>query len=232
MKKIALVLLASLFLLSACNQKKTVTESDLKTQIDTASYLLAYDIAKNMKNQQLEINNEVLASALENALSGNESMFDEQVTREIMQKYFMEMNKKKQEADKKVGEANLEEGKKFLEANKKEDGVVETESGLQYKVLKEGTGKKPTDKDKVTVHYEGKTIDGTVFDSSYERNQPATFPVTGVIKGWTEALQLMKEGAKYKLYVPSDLAYGPQRRSAEIGPNQLLIFEVELIKVN
>ncbi|MFQ5448203.1 MAG: FKBP-type peptidyl-prolyl cis-trans isomerase, partial [Saprospiraceae bacterium] len=126
---------------------------------------------------------------------------------------------------------NLEEGRAFLEANKKREGVHVTESGLQYEILKEGSGPTPKAEDKVRVHYHGTLIDGTVFDSSVERGEPITFPVTGVIKGWVEALQMMQAGAKWKLFIPSNLAYGERGAGAQIGPNAVLIFEVELLGI-
>lgn len=130
-----------------------------------------------------------------------------------------------------LGENNTKEGKDFLDANSKKKGVVVLPSGLQYKVLNSGAGKTPSASNRVTVHYSGFLIDGTVFDSSYERNSPATFPVNGVIAGWVEALQLMKEGDKWEVYIPSELAYGKSGAGGDIGPNATLIFTVELIKV-
>ena len=132
---------------------------------------------------------------------------------------------------KQQGEKNKKEGEIFLETNKKKEGVQTLPSGLQYKVLKAGAGKKPTATDTVTVHYRGTLIDGKEFDSSYRRGKPATFPVNGVIPGWTEALQLMEEGAKWELFIPSNLAYGERSAGGDIGPNATLIFEVELISI-
>ncbi len=138
---------------------------------------------------------------------------------------------KEQEKIAKVSQENLEAGKAFLEGNKSKEGVKTTESGLQYKVLKEGEGKSPGVSDRVRVHYEGTKIDGTIFDSSYKRGEPATFQADQVIKGWTEGLQLMKAGGKYRLFIPADLAYGVRGAGKEIGPNEVLQFDVELLEV-
>jgi FKBP-type peptidyl-prolyl cis-trans isomerase FklB len=142
-----------------------------------------------------------------------------------------QFEKDMEQKQKELGEKNKTEGTKFLEENKKKPGVKTTASGLQYKVEKEGTGPQPKGTDMVTVNYRGTLIDGTEFDSSYKRGQPATFPVNGVIKGWTEALQLMKKGAKYQLFIPSNLAYGERAMGPDIGPNSTLTFEVELMDV-
>ena len=146
---------------------------------------------------------------------------------------FQKQQKAKMEETNKVdAEKNKKAGEEFLAANKVKEGIVTTESGLQYRVINEGSGPKPTETDNVTVHYKGTLIDGEEFDSSYKRNQPATFPVNGVIKGWTEALQLMSKGSKWELFIPSEIAYGPNGAGGAIGPNEVLIFEVELIDIN
>jgi len=142
-----------------------------------------------------------------------------------------DMRKKQEEKAQQAGEANQKEGEAFLAANKSKPGVVTLPSGLQYKILKEGTGPKPTATDSVVCNYQGTLINGTEFDNSYKRGEPATFPVNGVIKGWTEALQLMPVGSKWQLFVPADLAYGPRGAGADIGPNSTLIFEVELLSI-
>lgn len=147
-----------------------------------------------------------------------------------MMQFQKDMQQKQMEKMTKASEPNKQAGLQYLEENKKQPGVTQTQSGLQYKVIKEGNGKTPTAKDQVTVNYEGKLLDGTVFDSSFERGKPATFPVTGVIPGWTEGLQLMKEGGSYELYIPSDLAYGDQGTQGIPG-GSTLIFKVDLIKV-
>ena len=151
--------------------------------------------------------------------------------KEIIRQYFTELDSKQKAAATEAGKANEELGKAFLAENAKREGVKVTATGLQYEILAEGEGVSPKPGDNVTVHYTGKLIDGTVFDSSVERGEPATFGVTQVIPGWVEALQMMKPGAKYRLYIPSELAYGPQGAGGVIGPNATLIFDVELIKV-
>lgn len=150
----------------------------------------------------------------------------------VIQQYFEAMAARQQEENQAKAKINEEAGKAYLEKNKEREGVMTTPSGLQYEVLKEGNGKQPSANDSVTVHYTGKLIDGTIFDSSVDRGEPATFGVTQVIPGWIEALQLMKEGAQWRLFVPSALAYGPNGAGNVIGPNETLIFDVELIKVN
>jgi FKBP-type peptidyl-prolyl cis-trans isomerase FklB len=142
-----------------------------------------------------------------------------------------EMMAKQQELAKRLGEKNKKEGEAFLSENRKKEGIKALPSGLQYKVVKAGTGKKPKSTDTVTTHYRGTLIDGTEFDSSYRRGQPASFPVSGVIPGWTEALQLMEEGAKWQLFIPPNLAYGERGAGSQIGPNATLIFEIELISI-
>src|SRR5690606_9682743 len=144
----------------------------------------------------------------------------------------MQMQEKQQANAGPAGEQNQQEGEAFLKANKEKEGIKTLASGLQYQVLESGSGKTPSASSQVTTHYEGTLINGTVFDSSYERGEPATFPVNGVIAGWTEALQLMKEGDKWRLFIPSNLAYGPRGAGADIGPNATLIFDVELLSVN
>jgi FKBP-type peptidyl-prolyl cis-trans isomerase FklB len=155
----------------------------------------------------------------------------EQEIRETMAVFQKEMMARQEELSKKLGEKNKKEGDVFLAENKKKDGVKTLPSGLQYKVVKAGTGKKPKLTDTVTTHYRGTLIDGTEFDSSYRRGQPATFPVNGVIPGWTEALQLMEEGAKWELFIPSNLAYGERGAGRDIGPHATLIFDIELITI-
>jgi FKBP-type peptidyl-prolyl cis-trans isomerase FklB len=181
-------------------------------------------IGFNLSRQKVEINPDVLAAGIKDAIGGKPQLTPDQV-KEIMATFEKDMEQKQKAA----GEKNKAEGAKFLEENKKKEGVKATASGLQYKVLKEGTGAQPKATDMVTVNYRGTLINGTEFDSSYKRGQAATFPVNGVIKGWSEALQLMKVGSKYQLFIPSDLAYGERAVSAELGANSTLIFEVELV---
>jgi FKBP-type peptidyl-prolyl cis-trans isomerase FklB len=220
----------SIFILvgQACAEEQTV----LKSQKDKVSYIIGVDIGNNLKRQSVDVDTDLLLKGMKDALAGEKLLLTEDEIRETMTSFSAEMKKKHEEELKKAAEKNKKEGEEFLAENKKKEGVKTLESGLQYKVLEEGTGASPTADDTVTVNYVGKLLDGTEFDSSYKRGQPATFPVKGVIKGWTEALQLMKEGAKWKLFIPSDLAYGEKGAPPTIGPNATLIFDVELISIN
>lgn len=203
----------------------------LETTLQKASYLIGRNIGDTIKRDELDLDPEVLVTALREALAGKDSRISEEESEKVMTA-FQEMMEEKMTA--KAAEAtkvNQAEGTKFLEENKKREGIKVTESGLQYEVLKEGEGAKPAATDTVSVHYHGTLLDGTVFDSSVERNEPAEFPVNGVIKGWTEALQLMPTGSKWKLYIPSELAYGERGAGSDIGPHATLVFEVELLGI-
>jgi len=226
-------LLPSLLLISfmfySCEQftekKDAVTLNDNSDTMSFVSYSLGISIAKNLKKEKIDsINIAALAKGLEDHYNDNDLLVDELRAEEILDDYF------KKRVENKL-KRNLEEGVAFLEKNKTKPGVVTLASGLQYQVIQEGTGAQPTLNDKVTTHYHGTLIDGTVFDSSVERDRPATFGVTGVIDGWTEALQLMKEGSKWKLFIPSHLAYGENSPGGVIEPNMVLIFEVELLAI-
>ncbi len=218
MKKIILSLILIMGITS-------INAQNLNTEMEKVSYSLGVNVAKSVKNQGLtKIDSEAIAQAFIDVFEGNELKISEQESNLILQDYFGKLTKEAQSA-------NVEAGQKFLAENAKRDGVTTTSSGLQYEVLAQGSGDSPKETDKVTVHYHGTLIDGTVFDSSVERGQPATFPVNGVIPGWVEALQLMKPGAKYKLFIPSNLAYGERGAGGSIGPNATLIFEVELISI-
>lgn len=208
-------------------QKKTT----LKTQKEKISYIIGTDIGKNLKKQSIDVNPELLFKGIKDAFAGDKFLLTDQEIQEVMGAFQQEMIAKQSEKMNKVAAANKKEGEAFLDANKKKDSVITLPSGLQYKVVVEGTGKTPTVKDTVTTHYRGMLIDGTEFDNSYKRGEPATFPVTGVIAGWTEALQLMKAGSKWKLYIPSNLAYGDRGAGQLIGPGATLIFDIELISV-
>ena len=209
----------------ACNQT-SYKNVELNTQIDSVSYSLGISVANNLKSSGFEsIETRAVASAFSDVFEGNEVKINEEDANVLIQDYFVELSQKKsQEA--------ISAGQVFLDENSKKEGVTITASGLQYEVLTNGTGANPVETDQVTVHYHGTLVDGTVFDSSVERGQPATFPVNGVIPGWVEALQLMSVGSKYKLYIPSDLAYGDRGAGGLIGPNETLIFEVELLSIN
>jgi FKBP-type peptidyl-prolyl cis-trans isomerase FklB len=221
MKHFIIIVSASLIALPLFGQEKS---PQLKDQKDKVSYSIGMNIGFNLSKQKVDINPDILAAGIKDALAGKPQLTQDQV-KDVMAQFEKDMEQKQKEA----GEKNKAAGGKFLEENKKKPGVKTTASGLEYKVEKEGTGAQPKPTDMVTVNYRGTLMDGTEFDSSYKRGQPATFPVNGVIKGWTEALQLMKVGSKYQVFVPSNLAYGERAVSAEIGPNSTLIFEVELL---
>ncbi|KAA5826220.1 FKBP-type peptidyl-prolyl cis-trans isomerase [Algibacter amylolyticus] len=226
-----LSLLAVIILVASCNQNGA-TQKALTTEIDSVSYAIGMDVAKNVKASFDEFDGDLFMQGFNNVSDSTNILLDEAKAQQVVRAYFQ----KKQQADaaklKEEGENNKIEGEKFLAENKTKDGVVTTDSGLQYIVLKEGTGAKPTTSSKVKVHYHGTLIDGTVFDSSVDRGEPTEFGVTQVIKGWTEGLQLMKEGAKYKFFIPSDIAYGANPRpGGAIKPNSTLIFDVELLEV-
>jgi FKBP-type peptidyl-prolyl cis-trans isomerase FklB len=221
MKVTTLTLLAALFALTSFAEDKPPQLKDLK---DKASYAIGLNVGFNMKRQNVDLNQDAFVAGMKDALSGREPVMSQQEVRDTMVAFEKDMQEKKIAA----GQKNAAEAQKFLADNKSKEGVKTTSSGLQYKVLKEGTGPQPKNTDTVTVNYRGTLTDGTEFDSSYKRGQPATFPVAGVIKGWTEALQLMKVGSKYQLFIPPDLGYGPSGQGA-IPPNAVLIFEVELL---
>jgi FKBP-type peptidyl-prolyl cis-trans isomerase len=228
MKQLSILFVGAGVLLSGCEviekyTKKTVT---ITTDDDKVSYSIGQQIGGSMKQRGLAVNVPVLAASIEDALTGVPSRLTADEMRDAMTKMQASMAQKQEQADK----GNIEAGAKYLEANKAKTGIKVTASGLQYEVLAEGAGNSPKATDTVKVHYTGTLIDGTKFDSSYDRNEPVEFPVGGVIKGWTEALQLMKPGAKWKLTIPSDLAYGPQGRPS-IPANSVLLFDVELLEV-
>ena len=224
-----------LFSLISCNKKgKMNNEISLNSEIDSVSYAIGNAIAQSIitqneqiKNQSPDLNMEIInSSIMSNLTDANKSVLDSATTQIIIQNYFS----KKQKLEEDNAKA---EGVKFLEENKSKDGVQVTESGLQYVIISEGNGKKPVDSSNVTVHYHGTTPSGEVFDSSVDRGQPATFNLSQVIKGWTEGVQLMKEGAKYKFFIPQELAYGANPRpGGPIKPYMPLVFEVELISIN
>jgi len=242
MKKTSLAAAVALGIaLVGCNKQESAESADitLETQEQKVSYIIAEDMANRLKTQDVALDPKIVAMALKDVASGRESRLSEEekqqvisVFQENMQAKQKELMAKQEEEFKAKAEGNLEEGKKFLEENANKEGVQTTDSGLQYKVITEGTGAQPTAESVVEVDYKGTLIDGTEFDSSYKNGKPVQFPVGGVIKGWTEALQLMKEGAKWELYIPSELAYGPGGAGGLIGPNATLIFEVELHKAN
>jgi FKBP-type peptidyl-prolyl cis-trans isomerase FklB len=227
MKKLLLIVVTSL----ALSPLVLAADTELKDQKDKVSYSIGLDIGTTLKRQLIDVNAALLNTGIQDGLSGKKPLLNEEEVKATMATFQKEMMEKQNASRKAGGEKNAAEGKKFLEENKKKEGVKTTASGLQYKVVKEGTGPSPKATDTVKVNYRGTTIDGKEFDSSYKRNEPATFPVNRVIKGWTEALQLMKAGSKYQLVIPSDLAYGERGAGSDIGPNSTLLFDVELLEV-
>ena len=203
----------------------------LKTIEQKASYGIGLAIGRQLREQGFEIDAGLIARGIEDTLSGQEPLLSSQELQEAMRAFQQQMAAKKQERDKVAGQKNQQKGQAFLAANKAKQGVVTMPSGLQYQVVKAGTGATPKATDNVRTHYRGTLIDGTEFDSSYKRGEPAEFPVNGVIKGWTEALQLMKVGAKWKLFIPAELAYGERGAGGAIGPHETLIFDIELLEV-
>ena len=203
----------------------------LITQKDKVSYALGMNLGINLHRQSVDVDPAILTQGLKDALAGGSTQMTDEEARTTLTQLQEDLRKKQEAKMQQVGDENKKEGDAFLAANKTKEGVVTLPSGLQYKVLKAGTGPKPAATDSVVCNYQGTLIDGKEFDSSYKRGQPATFPVNGVIKGWTEALQLMPVGSKWQLFVPSDLAYGPRGAGADIAPNATLIFEVELLSI-
>jgi FKBP-type peptidyl-prolyl cis-trans isomerase FklB len=220
-----LTMVALAIIATSCGQK-VKTNLKLTNSIDTLSYCIGADVANSLKSSNVEeINYDAFIKGFDDVYKDKELMLKKDTLRVLINKYIMDIRMKS-------FEKNLEEGKKFLEENKKREGVITTESGLQYEIITEGTGKSPSPTSIVRTHYKGTLLDGTVFDSSYDNGTPIEFPLNGVIKGWTEGLQYMKEGGKYKLYLPTELAYGMNvRPGGKIQPNMALIFEIELIEV-
>ena len=222
---------ATTTLVVGCNKEAAQDDSAKITTLDQkANYIIGQNLGKNLQNGGLTIEPESLALTLTDIRDGKESRISEEDMQKIMQEVQEKAMAKQEEESKKLSEANIAAGKKFLEENKVKEGVVTTETGLQYKVITEGTGAKPKATDTVTVNYAGKLLDGTEFDSSAKHGQPATFPLDGVIPGWTEALQLMPLGSKWEIYIPADLAYGAGGQGP-IPASSTLIFEVELLEI-
>lgn len=209
-------------------------EANLETNIDSVSYGIGYMNGQNMRQQGMDdIEAEDFVAGLKQAMNEEDPQIAQSEIQQLLQQYQIKAQQKAQQMKQEEAQKNLKAGEEFLAENRNKEGVQVTESGLQYKVLEEGSGESPAATDTVTVHYEGTLIDGTVFDSSYERGEPTTFPLNRVIEGWTEGLQLMEEGATYRFFIPGDLAYGMNPRpGGPIGPNETLIFKVELIEVN
>jgi len=243
MKKALILLAVAALFASSCEKpkpavKKEITKADLKTEDDKVSYSLGFSMGSNFKKDDLKMNLEMFQKGMKDGFTGGKQILNEEEIKETMMAFQQKMRAKKQaeymkkmEERKNQGEANKEKGEKFLEENKTKEGVVTLESGLQYKILKKGTGASPKATDTVKCNYKGTTIAGKEFDSSYKRGEPATFALNRVIKGWTEGLQLMKEGGKWQFFIPSELAYGERGAGQNIGPNEVLIFEIELLGI-
>jgi len=210
---------------------KTPAPLTLKTQKDKFSYAIGMKMGANFKKRSVPVDPSIMARGIKDGLAGGKTLLTDDQAQAAITQMQKDMQAKQQEKMKEASVENKKGGEAFLAANKGKEGVVTLPSGLQYKILTAGTGPKPSPADSVVCNYRGTLIDGKEFDSSYKRGQPATFPVTGVIKGWTEALQLMPVGSKWQLFVPSDLAYGDRGASADIGPGATLIFEVELVSI-
>jgi len=224
MSKNTVSILCAIVLVAVSLPGLAAEKAELKTDQEKNGYSVGYDIGRSVKTQLGDVDTDAMTRGLKDAIGGVAPALSDQE----MQQRFLTM---RQEAAAKVAEKNKKDGEAFLAKNKGAKGVKTTASGLQYKVVTAGKGPQPKPGDTVTVNYRGTLIDGTEFDSSYKRGQPATFPLQGVIPGWTEALQLMKEGSKWMLYIPANLAYGERSAGPQIGPNSTLIFEVELLSI-
>ncbi len=227
MKYALTTILGLVFLSSLCFAGDKL---ELKDQKDKESYSLGYRFGQSLKSQQLEINLEIYTSGLKDSLGGANPLLSQEEINKAISEIQARANAARQQELKKMAEKNLVQGKTFMEENGKKEGIITLPSGLQYKVLQEGSGKTPKATDEVTVNYKGTLIDGTEFDNSYKRGKPATFPLDRIVSGWREALQLMKEGAKWQLFVPPLLGYGEQG-AGPIPPGSTLIFEIELLAV-
>jgi len=226
---IALLLLT--FATTACAQEAAKTAPAKPESMENrASYAIGMNMGRSMKDQEVPIDLDLLVQGIKDGLAGGETLLTDEEMQTAMQEFQQMMMKKQQDKQAAMAGENEKAADEFFATNKDKEGVVTTDSGLQYQVLTEGSGAKPTASDRVSVHYKGTLLDGTQFDSSYDRGQPATFPVSGVIPGWTEALQLMPVGSKWKLWIPPNLAYG-ERGQGPIPPGSALVFEVELLSI-
>ena len=237
MKKILVLALAMMLIgLVACSKAngdtaKALTKESLDNQKKKVSYAIGLDIGQNFKARAMDIDLEILYQGLKDSQKTDKPLLDKDEIQKVMTQFQQDMMKAEQEKRASQGQGNKAREEAFLKENSQKPGVKVTASGLQYKVITEGTGPLAKESDTVKVHYRGTLLDGTEFDSSYKRNEPAVFPLKGVIKGWTEALQLMKVGSKYQIFLPSSLAYGEQGAGQVIGPNATLVFEVELLGI-
>lgn len=231
---VRLTIVGVFLLLFACKPQqaeKKVLTGEPQTEPEKISYVLGLDIGNHLKGLQTDIDLDVFLQGVETSLEGKDPLITPEQATNIKKEFSQKMMQERAEKNKKMAVTNKEEGEKFLAENKTKEGVKTTESGLQYIVLEEGKGETPKATDTVSVQYKGTLINGTEFDSSYKRGKPATFPLNRVIPGWTEGLQLMREGAKYRFFIPSDLAYGERGTGPVIGPNATLIFDVELLSI-
>jgi FKBP-type peptidyl-prolyl cis-trans isomerase FkpA len=223
--------LTALAVTAAIGLGVSATASELATEKERVSYMVGMDVGRSLEQIKDELDLAVFSQAIEAVLSGKPTALTEEQALEVRQAFMQKLQAKQAAAQQEAAEKNKREGEAFLADNKKKKGVVTTASGLQYQVMTQGKGAKPAATDTVKVHYVGTLLDGTKFDSSYDRGQPAQFALNGVIPGWTEALQLMTEGSKYTLWLPSELAYGDRGTPGPIGPNATLKFEVELLEI-
>ncbi len=229
--------LATMFalLFQACDSGSTGsgTAPELDSRMDSVSYGIGYVYGENMNSQGMtDLDLEMMKRGIEDALGGTESPLSQTQMQMLLSRYQMEAQQRAQQQQQQEGQQNLQKGEDFLAQNSQRDSVSVTDSGLQYQVLEQGDGISPDPSDSVRVHYQGELLDGTVFDSSYQRGEPATFQLSGVIQGWIEGVQLMQEGAHYRFWIPADLGYGQNPpQGSPIGPNQTLVFEVELLEV-
>lgn len=233
--RLSLMIILAGLVLAGCKESAETpptTPATLETDEQKVSYIMGMNIGSQISSDDFELDMDTFTMGISDAFSGAEPRLSEEEVRTTIESFQANIAAKQEAEAKKLAEVNQKEGEAFLAEKAGSEGVVALESGLLYKVIEAGEGPKPMPEDTVRVHYRGTLIDGTEFDSSYKRDVPAEFGVTQVIPGWTEALQLMPEGAKWELYIPSDLAYGPGGTGGAIGPNQTLIFEVELLKAS
>lgn len=228
--KVILTIALAASIVVACNAQPKAGEAKPVNKVDSISYAIGLNIGENVKQQKLDINPDMLAAAIKDVQAGKQLMTKEQA-QGVMMAMQQEQMKKMEEERAASGASAKAAGEKFLAENKSKQGVITTASGLQYKVITMGKGAKPAATDKVKVHYKGTLLNGKVFDSSYDRGQPIEFALNGVIKGWTEGVGLMPVGSKFTFYIPSEMAYGAQGAGQDIGPNETLIFDVELLDI-
>jgi FKBP-type peptidyl-prolyl cis-trans isomerase FklB len=228
MKYLAVVVVLALgLMLTSCSKNQGKVE--MKSLTDSVSYAIGFDFGRNLKQQEVDLNADIVAQAIKDAKDSSIHVLTEEQIKTVMTSFQKQVQSKQEEKMKTLGEKNKNDGAKFLAENKSKPGVISLPSGLQYKVEKMGAGAKPKENQMVVLNYRGTLIDGTEFDNSYKRGEPAMFPVKGIIPGFTEALQLMPIGSKWQLFIPSNLAYGERAAGPQIAPNATLIFEVELL---